>query len=407
MRKDYIKKIFAGVALISICACYTMPVLAYSNEEAVYSKIDNSGKVYKTIVSTVDGEETNKQEVSKELPIECEVKYKLDDTEISAEEISGKSGKVTITLKYTNKDEKDVIVDGKKEKMYTPFLIVSGVVIDDAKNKNIVVNHGKVINNGEHTVVAGFAVPGLKESLNVEHGCDDYDTIEITMDTTCFELKNIMTYASPKVFSNMNFNFGEFNKVFDKVQELQDGSKQIENGAVKLNDGIISFNTGVKELKNGSIVLRDGVYSLNEGAEKLNAGALALRQGIGEYNGKAKEFNGAVSQVSSGASELNTKYDEINNGILGLNSKSSELEAGAKKLNDGSAELKGGVDMLSKKVSGAASGVATLQAGVTEVKKSTGDIVSALNGATGTLSSADEKAKKADEDITSLISTLQ
>ena len=48
-----------------------------------------------------------KEKVKKDLPIECKVKYELDGKELSANEIAGKSGKVKITLQYTNKEEKE------------------------------------------------------------------------------------------------------------------------------------------------------------------------------------------------------------------------------------------------------------------------------------------------------------
>ena len=101
------KKIISGVLLCTM-VFYTMPVMAVTKDETVYSKIDASGSSYSTIVSShtqdENGSDKYDQEKSeKELPIECNVKYELDGKEIDANELVGKSGKVKITIEYKNK----------------------------------------------------------------------------------------------------------------------------------------------------------------------------------------------------------------------------------------------------------------------------------------------------------------
>ena len=237
MNKKIIKKFFGTVVVCSTLFYYTSPVFAYTNEETVYSKAKTNGENYKTIVSQIeenqDGKKINKVESQKNLPIEYKVTYKLDGKEMTAEEIAGKKGKVTVTIKYTNKDAKNVNINGTNQTMYTPFLVVSGVIVDGETNKNIEINHGKVINNGEKSIIAGFAVPGLIESLKLEDvDLEVCDTVEFSMDTENFELTNIMTFATPKIFSGLDIKMSDFNKLFNQISDLQNASKQIEDGAV-------------------------------------------------------------------------------------------------------------------------------------------------------------------------------
>ena len=182
-----ISKVISGTLLCSMVG-YTLPVFAYTKDETVYSKMDSNGKNYKTIVSThikntenadlindlsdllnvknTSGDETytqdgnkfvwnaNKNDIyyqgesSKELPIECNVKYELDGKELSASEIAGKSGKVKITLQYTNKEERTVDINGKKVKIYVPFVVVAGTIIENENARNIEVSSGKVVDDG-------------------------------------------------------------------------------------------------------------------------------------------------------------------------------------------------------------------------------------------------------------------
>ena len=131
-----LKKVVAVIMIIAILS-YTMPIFAITNEETIYSKLNNKGEKYKTIVSTKKDDNVEQTTTDKDLPIDCEVSYKLDGKDITAEELAGKTGKVQITLKYTNKSEKQVEINGKTETMYTPFVVVSGTIIDNTTNKNI------------------------------------------------------------------------------------------------------------------------------------------------------------------------------------------------------------------------------------------------------------------------------
>ena len=187
-----VKKTVAIIMIIAML-CYTMPVFAVTNDETIYSKLNSNGEKYKSIVSTNKDGNVEQSETDKDLPVDCEVKYKLNGEEISAQELAGKSGNVEITLKYKNKSEKQVNINGKTETMYTPFVVVSGTIIDNENNKNIEITNGKVIENGNKTIVFGMAMPGLQESLNIssEFDIDIPSEIKISMETTNFEMKNI------------------------------------------------------------------------------------------------------------------------------------------------------------------------------------------------------------------------
>lgn len=382
MRNNLMKKLAAGSVVCSVLMCYAMPAIAYTNDETVYSNLKSDGSSYKTTVSTVEGEENNtkvnKEEVEKDLPIECKVTYTLDGKEMSAKEIAGKKGKVTISLKYTNKAEQQVWLNGQNEKMYTPFLVVSGVMIDNKNNKNIEVNHGKVINNGDKTIAAGFAVPGLAQSLKLNNSeLEVCDTIEISMETECFELKNIMTFASPKVFDSKTIKMSDFNELFSKVNDLQNASTQIEGGAKSLNDGIILLDTGIGTLKDGSDTLNGGVTALKQGANDLN----------------------------NGANRLNNGYSAVDEGIRILNDKSGDLESGAKELATGTTMLAGGMNELSEGISGAANSFSTINDGAQSAKDGIAAIVSEMNKQMSTASQAG--TPQAVSDNINLISDLQ
>lgn len=296
-------KIISGTLLCTMCA-YTLPVFAYTKDETVYSKVDSKGEKYQTIVSThienegelelindmsdlvkienTNGDEEFTQEGNsliwkadkkdiyyqgesqKDLPIACDVKYQLDGKEVKAEELLGKSGHVKITIQYTNKEEHMVNINGSQQKMYTPFVVVAGTVLQNDKNKNIEISNGKVINDGSKAMVMGMALPGLQESLNVKKADMEIpNDIEISMDATDFELGNVITFVTPKVLEEKDLSiFDELDKIYNQVKTLQTASNQIQEGSQTLAEGTNQLASGTKDLKQGTNVAYHGAKQI-------------------------------------------------------------------------------------------------------------------------------------------------
>ncbi len=400
MSKKMITKITSSIVLLCTMFTYTVPVLAFTKDETVYSKINSNGETYSTIVNdhiknvgqeqlindisdllnikNVNGDEEFSQngnelvwsangsdiyyqgESQKELPIECNLKYELEGEEITAENLAGKSGKVKITIEYVNKDEHIVNVNGKNEKLYTPFVVICGTILDNEIHKNIEITNGKLIDNGNKTVVIGMSLPGMQESLNISKDKIDIpNTVEITMDVTDFELNNIVTYVTPKVLEESDLEiFDKIYEIYGKVNTLQSSSKQLVDGASTLKDGA---NT---------------------------------------YNEKSQEFNNAMKQISNGVKSANQSYSQIDDGISSLSQGSSDLKSGAEKLNSGINELNSQLTNLPESVGALYEGSLQILDGL-NTDKSTGkiglvdgvnSIISSLKTTTAGLEEALEKS---------------
>lgn len=320
-------KLIAGGLLVSFLA-YTSPVLAYAKDETVYSKINAEGERYKTIVSTQleDGTHTQ-EETDKKLPITCKIKYALNGKEISAEELAGKSGKVTIEITYTNHEKHIVNVNGVATTLYTPFAVATGVIVDNEANKNITVSKGKVINDGTKTIIVGMAMPGMQESLDLSK-VSLPDSVKITMETTNFELNNIFTIATPKLLEGDEKELlKEIDEIYGKVNTLQSSSNQIEKGA---ND---------------------------------------LKKGTTTYYQKSQEFNQAMNQVQKGANSANTEYAKLNQGIASLNTNSGTLNNGAKQVSEGMTAMQSGLQTISTKLGQLEAGSQSISAGAKQIEQ--------------------------------------
>lgn len=350
MRKIMKSLIWAVVTISTIT--YMSPVYAIANKETIYSKKNSNGDVYKTIVTTKDGEDVKQEETEKELPLESKITYKLDGKEIKPEELLGKSGEVKIKIEYKNKSAKNIVINGKIETLYTPFMVTLGTIINSKNNKNIKVSKGgRIIENGDKTIIVGAIFPGLEESLNLSGKLSKIeipDSIEITMDAKNFEMSNIITYATPKALTE-DIDWSELDGLFDKVNELQNGINTIEDGAKELNKGTKQLDDGAKELKKGTSKVYDGskqiknqVINSIKGMENNKEKVLDKEtlNSIGEHASKQasttieKEVAGIKSLAEKGAvNEIKKQEDTVLNGVMSLiknkvNSKMTELVTG-------------------------------------------------------------------------------
>ena len=92
--------------------------------------------------------------------------YELNGNAIAAQELDGKDGHVKITIEYKNNSSSQVVIGDTEETIYTPFAVVSGMMLDTGKFTNVEVSNGTVISDGKRDIVVGMAFPGLIDSLN-------------------------------------------------------------------------------------------------------------------------------------------------------------------------------------------------------------------------------------------------
>ena len=141
-----------------------------------------------------DGEDIYYQgTTTKEPPVSVKFTYYLDGKEIKPDDLAGKSGKLKIKVDYTNNTKTTVDINGKKETMYTPFVLMTGMILPQDTFSNVKIDNGKVISDGSRNIVIGFGMPGLQESLGLNSdsledlvsGDSDFElpeSLEITAD---------------------------------------------------------------------------------------------------------------------------------------------------------------------------------------------------------------------------------
>ena len=261
-------------------------------------------------VWTTDGEDICYQGTSSEpLPVTLGVEYYLNGNKVSADEIRGKSGDVKIRFNYKNTLYENVEINGKTEKIYVPFLMLTGLILDNEHFSEVEVTNGKLINDGNHTVVMGLALPGLREDLNLDSDkLDIPDYVEISAKAEKFTLATTMTLASNELFNSVNFDD------VSNLDELNDSMSELSDAMTKLMDGSSALYTGLNTLLSKSDDLISGVKQLNDGAKKLSDGAKKLSDGAGTLNSKKSDLQDGAKDLKNGLSKLTKNNSALQGG---------------------------------------------------------------------------------------------
>ena len=293
-----------------------------SIDETVYVILAADGTQQKIYVSDWYKNQGDKDTYSqstpdKDAPISLKVTYTLDGKEISPAELDGQSGHVVIRYDYTNELYETRKIGEKEEKIYVPFAVMTGMILDNDNFSNIRVSSGKVINDGSHSVVTGIVFPGLGSNLDMEEDFDDY--LEIEADATDFTMNESYCIATNSVFSRLDLsNVDDLDDLTEAMDDLEDATNKLLDGTSDLYDGVTELydksgdlQDGVKELSDGSNDLRDGAYKVADGTVTLRGGIGSLQGGVGTLQEGTKTLLAGTQSLQSGAKELKAGLGQL------------------------------------------------------------------------------------------------
>lgn len=338
-------KIIICVALAGVCF---MPsnlkadeIKQNEKEETVYEFTDAEGKIDKTIVSVwlknntqekslqdvsslknienIKGKETFKQkgnaitwnakgkdiyyqgDAGKEIPLKVKVTYTLNDKEISAKDIKGKSGRVSIHVSYEN----ELTLENTKNQV--PMFMISGMILDDEVFSNVEIDNGKVIQDGSRNIVVGYGISGLNESLSLKEEIIP-TSFTIRANVKKFKTSEMMTFASNSFLKELDLhNINSIDGLKGSLQSLSDASNKLIQGSTSLSEGMAL-------LTNKSSALANGIYALNEGTKKLDSGLSSLSPALVEMRSGAKKLEAGLMQVLDGITQAMNARAQLYNG---------------------------------------------------------------------------------------------
>ncbi|MEG2607546.1 MAG: hypothetical protein RR964_02615 [Lachnospiraceae bacterium] len=384
-RKNYKTTIAMGM-IAALAVTTIIPAVTYAKspslkEETVYAKMDGEGTVHHVIVTdqlkniteyssisdesaltdiqNIKGNETfvqkgnqltwkgDKQDIcyqgttKQQLPVGVNITYLLNGEMKKPKELKGKSGHLQVHFEYENLN--------KQGEVYTPFLMATGMVLDNEKYTNIEVTGGKVLSDGERNLVVGIGIPKLKESLGSDLA-DLPDGFEVSAEVKNYDPLSITTIATNEFFNQLhpsNSNEmdtleGEMNELHAASLQLVDGTSVLKNGMDELFTKSGEFTTAIPLLSEGSRSLAAGTTKLEMATKELSAGSSRLASGtqqLQEGSSRLQEglisLNGGLEKAAIRTQQLASGAGQLSQGVNGLDTGAQQLQTGIQTMGDG------------------------------------------------------------------------
>jgi len=303
----------------------------------------------------VDGKELYYEGESKrDLPISVNLNYEINGKKVEPKDALGQSGKFKITLTVKNNESKIAKINGENRTVYVPFVTVSEIMLSNDNFKDVRVDSGKLVQDGNNSSITFVSAPGLKESLNLGDILDLKDELVIEGTTANFSVPAIMMAATTEALDLESISgkdsLDAVKNSIDKLQnggdELLKGSKKLVDGQEELSSNYTKFNEGVGTFKNGTADLSKGIDTLSNNTPALKAGADKLQNGLSQLKDAQGQFSKGIVAYEENASKLFASYNSIDEGINSCLDGSVQLKTGLAAGGEGLSKLDNSTENL-------------------------------------------------------------
>ena len=257
----------------------------------------------------------------KPLPVTMHITYTLDGKSVSAAELAGKSGHVTMRFDYENSQYETKTIAGKSQRIYVPFAVLTGAILDSDNFRNVSVTNGKLVDDGDHTVVVGMAFPGLQENLALDTDKLEIPSyVEVSADVTDFSIETTLTVVTNSVFNDVDedkLDKDALDELSDDLDKLTDAMEQLMDGSDELFDGLDTLLDKSHELADGVGQLSSGLKKLDANSAQLNEGAKTVFNTLLDTANKQLQANESLSEAGITIPELTiSNYADVLNGVI-------------------------------------------------------------------------------------------
>lgn len=276
-----------------------------------------------------------------QLPWNVSVSYKLDGKDVTAEELGGKSGKLSMKLTVAPNPE----YKGTGEYTDNYLVQVTGMLKDSECHK-IDAEGATAAANGSDTQLTYMVLPGSTAEYTVNADVEDFEF-------DGWQIVGVPLSLALDVDSS-DMDTSQLNELEDGIAAANDGAGLVKDGAATLSEALGVASNGAGQLMAGANAAADGVTKLADGSAQVNDGAGQVAAGAGALADGSTTLDGGASQVAAGAGTLAQ-------GTASLMSQLPTLTGGTQALAQGTGALVSGVKQLD-------GGLATLQEGAKQLQ---------------------------------------
>lgn len=295
------------------------------------------------IVWTTNGKQVNYSGTSSQQPpVRVKVSYTLDGKPVQPEQLAGKDGRLVMRIDYENTSSSERTVGEKTRNVYTPFMCMTAAVLDSDVFHNVQVENGKLIDDKGGLAVIGYALPGLKASLDTG---DDIDLdlpefVQITADVSNFALDPVYTIVTPELFgeldsSDLDLGLDDMDEgsseLKDAMGQLIDGSNALGDALRQLTSGTSQIGSGLAEFKQKTSALPDGMTALSTHMKSLSEGLGTARDAAGQLADGAAGLVDLSAGAQEGVCAASESVGAANGSVTSLKEKAEALNLAATK----------------------------------------------------------------------------
>lgn len=300
-----------------------------------------------------------------QLPWNVSVSYKLDGKDVTAEELGGKSGKLSMKLTVAPNPE----YKGTGEYTDNYLVQVTGMLKDSECHK-VDAEGATAAANGSNTQLTYMVLPGSTAEYTVNADVEDFEF-------DGWQIVGVPLSLALDVDSS-DMDTSQLNELEDGIAAANDGAGLVKDGAATLSEALGVASNGAGQLMAGANAAADGVTKLADGSAQVNDGAGQVAAGAGTLADGSTALDGGASQVAAGAgtlaqgtASLMSQLPTLTGGTQALAQGTGALVSGVKQLDgglatlqEGAKQLQGGVAQLTDQQAGAPA----LAAGANELK---------------------------------------
>lgn len=282
--------------------------------------------------------------VSKQIPWDIGLEYKLDGKSISADALAGQSGALSIIINIAQNKQ----VPAEYFEHYTLQISLS---LDTKICSNIEANGSTIANAGN------------KKSINFTHLTNTVKSYTINTDVVNFEMDPIQFNA---LLLTMQIQMNGLDALNGGFDAFSNGVGELNKGAASLKQASTQYNAGMAALSSSGTKLTDSSKQINQGLGQSSAGLSALVKNSAQLQALATALSAssdpqvqalaqgylaqitALQQLSTGIAALSTQYGQFDTGLSEYATGVTALSSGYAQINTGVSDLANGIAQLDK-----------------------------------------------------------
>ena len=237
----------------------------------------------------------------------------LDGEEITVDSLKDKTGDAVLTVAYQTNEP-------------LPALAVTVLPLPEEGITDLRLENAAALTVLGRQVLVGWAVPGMDEELKLPTSfsaafhADHAELNWLLTLTTSDPIDAVCKELDDRIDMDLHTELDEAKAL---LTALQNGEALPETGGKtkdlvpkinELNDGLTQLNDGAETLANGAAQLSDGASALKDGAAQLNTGAAELAAGALTLSTGAADAEGGAASLDTGLATIIANNEALNNG---------------------------------------------------------------------------------------------